>query len=165
MRAEFDVKLTEKDLYSFNIYQTYTGSQGIISILIAIIVWVMGGVCFSRGQIPYGIMYLAGGLVILAYIPLSLKTKVKLTMKTNDALSKPLHYDVSENSISVSQGEETAELAWDRIYKLVANEKRILVYSSRVNAYIIPAEQIGSEYDSFISIAKSKLEKYRLKVK
>ena len=32
MKLEFDVKVTEKDLYSFNIEQAYKGSQGVISV-------------------------------------------------------------------------------------------------------------------------------------
>ena len=41
----------------------------------------------------------------------------------------------------------------------------MLVYSNRVNAYIIPREQITDKYDDFVEIAKSKLEKYRLIIK
>ena len=37
MKLEFDVKVTEKDLYSFNIEQAYKGSQGVISLLFAVL--------------------------------------------------------------------------------------------------------------------------------
>ena len=165
MKTEFDIKLTEKDLYDFNIYQIYRSSQGIISILLAIIVWVMAGITFSNGQIAYGLMYLAGGFVFLFYIPLSLKLRVKNTMNTNEVLSGVLHYEVTDKAISVSQGEEAAELMWSQIYKLVANDKRVLVYSNRVNAYIIPRNQINEKYDDFMHLAKNSLEKYRLIIK
>ena len=45
VKTEFDIKLTEKDLYSFNIYQTYHGVHGIFSILIAALVFVRTGIC------------------------------------------------------------------------------------------------------------------------
>lgn len=165
MKTEFDIKLTEKDLYDFNIYQIYRSSQGIISILLAIIVWVMAGITFSNGQIAYGLMYLVGGFVFLFYIPLSLKLRVKNTMNTNEVLSGVLHYEVTDKAISVSKGEEAAELMWSQIYKLVANDKRVLVYSNRVNAYIIPRNQINEKYDDFMHLAKNNLEKYRLIIK
>ena len=88
-----------------------------------------------------------------------------MTLKTNEVLSGVLHYEVTEDAICVSQGEEKAELKWEQIYKFVANKKRVLVYSNRVNAYIIPREQITDKYDDFVEIAKSKLEKYRLIIK
>ena len=34
MKIEFDVKLTTKDLYLFNLGQAYKGMQGIISLII-----------------------------------------------------------------------------------------------------------------------------------
>ena len=37
MKLEFDVKVTEKDLYSFNIEQAYKGSRGVISLLFAVL--------------------------------------------------------------------------------------------------------------------------------
>ena len=134
MKLEFDIKLTQKDLFDFNIYQIYRSAQGIVSILLAIIVWVMSAVTFYNGAIAYGVMYIVGGFVFLFYIPVSLKLRVKVTMKTNEVLSGVLHYEVTEDAICVSQGEEKAELKWEQIYKFVANKKRVLVYSNRINA-------------------------------
>ena len=37
MKLEFDVKVTDKDLYSVNIEQAYKGSQGVISLLFAVL--------------------------------------------------------------------------------------------------------------------------------
>ena len=51
MKLEFDIQLTEKDLFDFNIYQIYRSAQGIVSILLAIIVWAMSAVTFSNGCI------------------------------------------------------------------------------------------------------------------
>ena len=110
MKLEFDIQLTEKDLFDFNIYQIYRSAQGIVSILLAIIVWVMSAVTFSNGSIAYGVMYIVGGFVFLLYIPVSLKLRVKVTLKTNEVLSGVLHYEVTEDAICVSQGEEKAEL-------------------------------------------------------
>ena len=53
VKTEFDIKLTEKDLYSFNIYQTYHGIHGIFSILIVALVFVMAGVSGKNGEIGY----------------------------------------------------------------------------------------------------------------
>ena len=37
MKTKFDVKITEKDLFQFNMEQAYKGSQGILSILFFIL--------------------------------------------------------------------------------------------------------------------------------
>ena len=41
MKASFDVTLSPKDLYRFNMYQTYTGFQGWSSIALGILGFVM----------------------------------------------------------------------------------------------------------------------------
>ena len=43
MKASFDVTLSPKDLYRFNMYQTYTGFQGWSSIALGILGFVMAG--------------------------------------------------------------------------------------------------------------------------
>lgn len=165
MKAEFDVKLSAQDLYGFNLYQTYTGIHGIVSILLTIIFWISAGSMFSQGQIGYGLLYVAVGILFLVYMPLTLWLRSKKTIKTNKVLSETLHYEVSEEYIKVTQGEEKGELPWEQVYKIIANSKRILIYSNRINAYVIPREQIGEQYDAFCKIASVKLETYRLKIK
>ncbi len=50
MKASFDVTLSPKDLYRFNMYQTYTGFQGWSSIALGILGFVMAGISFQNGK-------------------------------------------------------------------------------------------------------------------
>ena len=50
MKASFDVTLSPKDLYRFNMYQTYTGFQGWSSIALGILGFVMAGISFQNGN-------------------------------------------------------------------------------------------------------------------
>ena len=50
MELELDIQLKEKDLYRFNLFQTYTSSQGIVSIVIAILGVVMAAISFQNGS-------------------------------------------------------------------------------------------------------------------
>ena len=56
-KVEFDVQLQPKDLYRFNIYQTYTGIQGWISVILGILGFVMAGITFGAAELPYTILY------------------------------------------------------------------------------------------------------------
>lgn len=165
MTASFDVKLQPQDLYRFNMYQTYTSLQGIVSIVLGILGFVMSGTSFKNGSMAYGCLYIAVGFLFLLYIPVALWVRAKTTLKTNPVLSNVLHYEVSEKQIHVSQGKETGDLDWDWVYKIIADKNQILIYTSRKNAYIIPREQIGEQYEVFQKIAQSRLEKYKLKMK
>ena len=75
------------------------------------------------------------------------------------------NFEIDEKVIKVSQGEETAELPWNQVYKVTGNKKRILIFSNRRNAYILPEEQLGEEFSKVKEIATEVVEKYRLKIK
>lgn len=163
MKIEFDVQINHKDLFGFNIRQTYLSSQGIISVLIGILCMVMAGTQFHEGNIGYGIMYVVIGIVIVAYIPGALWLRAKHTMKVNTVLSGVLHYSFDEKGITVTQGEEEGVLPWNSVYKMIATKKYILIYSNRVNAYIIPKNQIH-QMEELIQLAKAQLDSYRVKL-
>ena len=69
MKASFDVTLSPKDLYRFNMYQTYTGFQGWSSIALGILGFVMAGISFQNGKTSYTLLYIAVGFLFLLYIP------------------------------------------------------------------------------------------------
>lgn len=165
MEISFDIKLTPKDLFRFNMFQTYTTTQGPTSIILAIIVIVMSVVSFRDGQIGYGLLYIAAAVLFVVYIPGSLWGRAKAALKKNEVLAGTLHYQVSEKGIGVFQGEDSGLLPWDAIYKMVSNQKQVLIYSNRVNAYIIPREQLGDKYDALKEIARKQLPNYRLRMK
>lgn len=165
MEVSFDVKLTPKDLFRFNLYQTYTTSQGPVSIILAVLVFVMAGVSFRDGSVSYGVLYLVVGIAFAVYIPVTLWSRAKQTIKKNAVLSGTLHYHISEAGIEVSQDGDSGVLEWKQIYKMVSTQKSVLVYSNRVNAYIIPREQLGDKYDTLAQLANKMLEKHRVKMK
>ena len=68
MKASFDVTLSPKDLYRFNMYQTYTGFQGWSSIALGILGFVMAGISFQNGKTSYTLLYIAVGFLFLLYI-------------------------------------------------------------------------------------------------
>ncbi len=165
MKVIFDVKLNPKDLYRFNMHQAYTGIQGWVSIILGILAFVMAGVTFGEKSFEYTFLYVVVGLLFWFYMPVSFWFRAKLTLKTNEVLANELHYEVSGEQIHVTQGEEEGELPWDAVYKLVSDKHQVLIYTTRINAYIIPMEQIGKQYADFKKIAEKKLEKFRLKLK
>ena len=84
-------------------------------------------------------------------------------------MQNTLHYDFCDEGIRVSTEVEVGEgaensslLAWDQIYKIVETKKQLLIYSGRMNAYIIPVEQLGERKEELKSYIKERTEDYRL---
>ena len=103
MKASFDVTLSPKDLYRFNMYQTYTGFQGWSSIALGILGFVMAGISFQNGKTSYTLLYIAVGFLFLLYIPVALWFRAKETLKTNKVLAGTLHYEITEKNLQQSE--------------------------------------------------------------
>ncbi len=165
MKTEFDITLSSKDMYRFSMYHAYTGSQGIISILIAALCFFAAVTTRDSVEWMYTLLYAGFGVVFLIYIPCNLYLRSKRQILASDVLKHPLHYRIDEEGIHTSQKEATADLPWDQVYKLVSTRHNVLIYSTRVNAFILPRDQIRKEYDMVQQIAAKHLPTYRLKVK
>lgn len=165
MTAEFDVSINSKDMYRFNMYHAYHGFQGIFATVIGILVLIVSAVTFGKIETMYTILYIAFGVIFLVYVPVSLYMRSKQQILSSEVLQQALHYKIDEEGVHVSQKEQTADLLWNQIYRVVSTKHNLLIYSSRVNAYVIPRETIGEEYDKAARLAEKHLEKYRLKLK
>ena len=165
MPIEFDIKITDKDMYRFNMHHAYTGFQGIFATVIGIAVLVVTVLTMNKVDVTYTLLYFLFGIIFLVYTPVNLKLRSKRQILASPALKESLHYKVDEEGIHVMVGEQTADLPWNMIYKVVSTRSNLLIYSSRVNAYVIPLEQLGDQYEPVKSLAETKLESYRRKLK
>lgn len=165
MKVSLDIKLTAKDLFRFNMNQAYKGMQGMLSIILPILVFAYAVSTFGEVSIGSTIVYVGLGVMFLVYVPVSLwlRTK-KIISDPNNAISKTLHYDFEEDLIRVSVEQEQVEFKWENIYRLCTSGNLLLVYTNRINAYILPLEQVGEQYRPLSELAHKKLEQYRIKI-
>ena len=146
MRLEFDITLTAKDMFRFNLYQTYTGASGWISVIAAVVCFAAAGTKYSERGASYTVLGILLGALILFYMPVTLYLRSKQRIAASEVLKNSLHYCVDGEGISVTQGDADAKLMWDQVYKMVSTKNNVLVYSNRVNAYVIPRQQLGEKY-------------------
>lgn len=166
MKVEIDVKLTAKDLFMFNIKQVYSGLQGILSIILPVFMFVYAAMTWGEVGIASTLLYIGLGIVFLVYVPVSLWMRVNKVIKDADnALSKTLRYTFTEEKILVEVENESAEFQWQNIYQMKTWGKLVLIYTNRINAYILPMEQVGKNYDSLSKLAHQQLEKHRIRMK
>lgn len=165
MKVTFDIKLSAKDIFKFNMYQAYRGMQGLISTLIPLV--IIGTVIWKYNDfgLANALLYIGMAIVLVIYLPASLWLRSNRAIKTNEALAKPLHYEFSEENICVSQEDQNVEFQWENIYKMIATKSMVLIYTNRMNAYIIPREQMQEQYVDLATLAQSQLAKFRVKMK
>ncbi|MBR5636336.1 MAG: YcxB family protein [Pseudobutyrivibrio sp.] len=163
---KFSVKIKEQDLFRFNLHHSYTSSQGILSVVLFVLliaIWIMR---FPLLSPLYRVFYPLIAIIFLLYIPMTLKLRVK-TQMTQEVFQHPLTYEFVETGVKVSSPstDEPAELPWEYVYKVSTWKDYLLIYSNRVNAYIIPKEDIQDVYDVAIDYIKNHVEDYKLQIK
>ena len=89
MELEFDVKMTPAAMYDYLLHHTYSVMSGIVGA-------IAGAFCiivFAANKYP---IYLIAGIIILAYLPISLFLKANQQVQGTPAFKKPLHYKMTE---------------------------------------------------------------------
>lgn len=163
---KFSTKIKEQDLYRFNLHHAYTGTQGIFSIVLFVLLIVVWILRFEALSTIYKVMYPLLAMIFVMYIPMSLKLRVKAQMQ-QEVFQHPLNYELKEDGIEISSPavEGAAELPWEYIYKVSTWKEYLLIYSNRINAYIVPMEDIAGQYDNIKEFIKSHVEDFKLQIK
>lgn len=166
MEAEFDIDLSVKDLYRFSIYHNYTTFQGVLSIFIAIAAFVAAVITRDQVDMTYTILYVVFGIVFIFYMPVTLWMSAKRQMAMSEQLKHTLHYRIDAEGVTVMQNEEQATLPWKQVYQIKVTKSNVLIYSTRINAYIMPKEQLEAGVcENIKEIAKNNLEKHQYNIR
>lgn len=131
MEIKLTVKISAGDIYDYMLYHQYTSAAGLIGSCV-------GALLIIAFFMDRQWMFLIAGVVILGYLPWTLFIQSRRQALTNPAFKQELAYTLNEEGLSVSQGEETQSQKWKDMHKAVSTGRSIIIYTSRMNATIIP---------------------------
>ncbi len=137
MEVEFDVKISCGNLYDYLIHYTYTSLQGIIGA-------AAGALFLVEFFISFQMIFLLAGILILGYLPVSLYLKAK-QQSLNPAFKQPLHFKLTQEGVTVSQGGEEQTQKWEDMYKAGSTFGSVLLYTAKRNASIFPKKQLRNQ--------------------
>jgi hypothetical protein len=172
----FDAKLNANDMYEFNMYHAYTSSQGWMSFIFAALAFIATYITWGSVPMGYSVAYIVIGFLFLFYMPVILKLRSKA--QVSGVLQGSLHYSLEDKGVVVSvpgtevlvtepdpEGEQEAVLPWNLIYKVVTTKNELLIFSNRVNAYVIPKRDVEAVYPEVKAMMEEKLPSHRRKLK
>ena len=154
---EFDVQIKSGDLYDYMMKHTYNSPAGLLGS-------VVGALMVVVGLAKMYVLFIVLGAVLLLYLPYTLFIKSK-RQSLNPVFQKPLHYRVDEEGITVSQGEVSETQKWENIYKAISTSKSIIVYTSKVNAWIFPKRELGDETMGLIQMIVTHMDASKVKIR
>lgn len=145
------VKMSFKPLYSYVLNTYYRSFSGFLGILLSIGSFVILGVFFSSLETGQKALFLVLGLAFTVINPFMLAFKTFKQLKLSVSYRKPLDYTFSDDGIKVAQGELSQEIKWSDICRIMMTNSMIAIYTSRVNAFVIPLTELGEEKGKIIA--------------
>lgn len=156
---ELDVQMDAGILYDYMLYHTYHGMAGILGTIVGLIM-IVYYVNFQAN-----ILYLIFGIVVMCYLPVNLYLSARRQALMNPVFKKPLHYTFTDIGIEVSQEEAQDSLEWQHMRKAVSTARSIILYTSKVNATIIPRRACDGRVVDLIEIIATHMEPQKVKIR
>ncbi len=158
MSVEFDVKMTTGKMYDYMLRHTFTSFAGIVGEFL--------GIVLVAGFFVYGSwLYLIAGTVCVFYQPVALYLRSRRQVKNTAAFSAPLHYRLDDTGVTVTSGEDSDSLPWDRMYKAVSTTRSVILYTNRVTACIFPKEDMGDVKDVVIAMISAHMDPKQVNIR
>lgn len=158
MELEFDVKINAKILYDYMLHHTYSSFQGVLGTAVGALM-IVG---FAATEY---VIWLIGGVVLIAYLPWSLFLKSRQQMVRTPAFQQPLHYKITQEGVEISQGEIKEFQEWRSMFKATSTSKSIILYTSSVNASIFPREDLKEKQVLLLEMISQNMPANRVKIK
>ena len=164
MNYTVKVNVNDRDLFKFLIYHNFHGAQGKLGILIAILAFVAAGITFGKVETFYTAAYIVCGVLFLVYTPLSLKLKAKRQFQLVPDLKEEMTYEFSNDGIVSSIKDQSVQVKWINLFKIVGTAEYIYIYTDRMHASIVPKRCI-EDYDGLVEFMTLKTPTGKVKIK
>ena len=151
----FTTKTEAKDLFRFQIYHTYFGITGVLLGLLAVL--ATGDLIGNFTEMSTGTKVICILLVAWAVVlnPVNLYFKAKKQAKTVELFKNPIDTEITEEGISMSQGENGGLVEWKDVTKIVILKTLVIFYLGKVRAHLLPLEQLGeADADEAVELIK-----------
>ena len=153
MEVKVKVQLKTKEMYEFLMRHTYGSMSGINGLILSIV--CLAGVFYMLGlpdaSPAYLVALLVIGLLFTVVQPLMVLKNAKKQVKYYE---EPLEYTITKRGVDVKQGDKTGFSSWENITKITSHKNIVIMYTSKVHAYVIPKAAIGEQMEDLKSIIK-----------
>ncbi|MDE5825001.1 MAG: YcxB family protein, partial [Lachnospiraceae bacterium] len=104
-------------------------------------------------------------VVLIAYLPGALFLRAMQQVQNTPAFKRPLHYRMTDEGVSVSQGESEEQQSWDSCVKAVSTGRSIILYTSRTTASIFPKKDLGDKKEALIQMISTHMPPKKVKIR
>lgn len=152
MKVFIDVKMKAEYIYDMMLYHMYSRLTGFLINITGLTIIMLSGLWLRAGRLMLmpALGYVAVGMAVLIYTPLSLKLRAKKMMQ-QPKYQSVIQYAFDDSGIEEQVMDTTTSYGWNQVEKAVATPKDIVFYLGDDNALVLPKEYFK---DNFIPVMK-----------
>lgn len=165
MSVKFTVKMTEKYMYDFFLYNTYTSVSGILGPVVGVAALMIALNSYMNGSTTSAMPALLIAILFLVINPIQLKSRAKMQIQQSEMFKKPLEYEFNETGVVVRQDDLEAVNEWGEFAKAVSTQKSVILYLNRVRALIFPKECMGEHYEEVLKMIHTHMPPSKVKIR
>lgn len=137
-----DIKIGTKDMFYFFMRHNYACFSGIFSLFISIGAALLFIIRFQQYDITAKCLLAIVALLFTVIQPLQLLLKAANQIKRTPMFHEPIHYTFREDGLELSQHDQNGIISWDQIMKIIDTGTYLIIYITRMRAYIFPKNQM-----------------------
>lgn len=145
-----DAKITPREMRAFLFAHNYRSPIMLLATLVGL-VWPVYTVIRADGSL---MMAVVCALVFLVLMPFSIWYRGTNSVTKNPIYQNTFHYMLDESGIHLELGEHAIDVDWNQVTKTMFLKSSAVIYTGKINAYLIPTEAMGDRKDEIISFIR-----------
>lgn len=145
-----DARITPREMRAFLFAHNYRSPIMLLATLVGL-VWPVYTVIRADGSL---MMAVVCALVFLVLMPFSIWYRGTNSVTKNPIYQNTFHYMLDESGIHLELGEHAIDVDWNQVTKTMFLKSSAVIYTGKINAYLIPTEAIGDRKDEIISFIR-----------
>ena len=145
-----DAHITEKEMIAFLFAHNYRSPLMIFATVVGI-VWPIYTILHEGANLLFAVVC-AG--VFLVFMPASIYIRGRNNVRKNPIYENTFHYMVDEAGIHVELAEHAVDVDWSKVTKKMFLKTSAVIYTGKINAYLIPTAAMGDRKDEIIQFIK-----------
>ena len=159
------VNMTAKEIFDFSMYNSYHCFSGVIGVFLSLC--ALGGAifCIGRSSVINVVLLLIVASMFTVIQPLMIYLKSNKQAERNKSVGGYLEYTFDDDGITVTDGNVTDTIKWEIILKISNTSKLVLLYTTRMRAFIIPKKSVEGDFEQFKNFVNKKAKNAQGKIK
>lgn len=162
---KFSVKVHEKDMVDFVMHHSYSSISGWIGVVLSVAAIIYLIVGFNQFDNLVRGALIVIGLLFTVINPIMLYFKAKKQVRVNKMFENPVDYILNEKYLVIEQNQEQLAMPWENLYIVKETGRSLIVYVTRMRAFIWSKEQLGSLQEEIKSTLLDKMGSARVRLK